>query len=97
SPHDRPSGSGHGIVTTQTSILIGVGSTFATATRGTERCPRWVIFDRIRRFALHVRFVPKSCREQVQQTMSYSITSSARASSEGGTVMPSALAVLRLM
>src|SRR4029079_16899639 len=36
--------------------------------------------------------------ERVQQTDgAYSITSSARASSVGGTVMPSALAVLRLM
>jgi hypothetical protein len=33
----------------------------------------------------------------VQQIGSYSITSSARATSEGGTVMPSALAVFRLM
>ena len=32
----------------------------------------------------HVRFVPNSCREQVQQTTCYSITSSARASSDGG-------------
>jgi len=35
--------------------------------------------------------------EQSQQTRSYSITSSARAMSVGGTVRPSALAVLRLM
>src|SRR6516162_6331293 len=34
--------------------------------------------------------------EQSQQTRSYSITSSARATSVGGTVRPSALAVLRL-
>jgi hypothetical protein len=33
----------------------------------------------------------------VQQTISYSITSSAMASSDGGTVRPSALAVLRLI
>ena len=34
---------------------------------------------------------------QVQQVAAYSITSSARASSVGGMVSPSALAVLRLM
>ena len=37
-----------------------------------------------------------SCRERVQQGSSYSITSSARASSVGGTSMPSALAVLEV-
>src|SRR5262245_16142174 len=36
-------------------------------------------------------------REQVQQVVAYSITSSARASRVGGTVRPSALAVLRLI
>ena len=41
-------------------------------------------------------FIPP-CREHVQQDGAYSITSSARASSAAGTVMPSALAVLRLM
>ena len=44
---------------------------------------------------------PKTCttsgREQSQQTARYSITSSARASSDGGTSRPSALAVLRLI
>jgi hypothetical protein len=47
------------------------------------------------------RFVPKSCREQVQQHSvqkeTYSITSSARASSVGGISRPNALAVWRLM
>jgi hypothetical protein len=38
-----------------------------------------------------------NCREQVQQNFAYSITSSARAITEAGTDMPSALAVLRLM
>ena len=38
-----------------------------------------------------------SGREQPQQTDRYSITSSARASSVGGTSRPSALAVLRLI
>jgi hypothetical protein len=36
-------------------------------------------------------------RHAVQQTASYSITSSARSSNDGGTVRPSALAVLRLI
>jgi hypothetical protein len=36
-----------------------------------------------------------NCREHVQQPTAYSITSSARARSVGGTVMPSALAVLK--
>jgi hypothetical protein len=35
-------------------------------------------------------------REQLQQTMSYSITSSARASRDGGILRPRALAALRL-
>jgi hypothetical protein len=42
-------------------------------------------------------FGAKTGREQSQQARAYSITSSARASSIGGTSMPSALAVLRLM
>src|SRR5262245_4114279 len=37
------------------------------------------------------------CSNVRSRTLHYSITSSARASSEGGTVMPSALAVLRLI
>ena len=60
----------------------------------------------------HVRFAPiasepshrsdstrgaKSGCEQSQQMTSYSMTSSARAESVGGTSMPSAFAVLRLM
>ena len=44
----------------------------------------------------HVRFVPQEATYAVQQIAAYSITSSARASSVGGTVRPSALAVLRL-
>ena len=40
----------------------------------------------------HVRFVPKA-----DIGKAYSITSSARLSTDGGTVMPSALAVLRLI
>ena len=39
----------------------------------------------------HVRFVPET------EVAAYSITSSARAMGVGGTVRPSALAVLRLM
>ena len=42
-----------------------------------------------------VRLVPKA--DSCSAAKSYSITSSARASSVGGTVMPSALAVFRLM
>jgi len=38
-----------------------------------------------------------SAKGQKRTSMAYSITSSARASTEAGTVMPSALAVLRLM
>src|SRR5262245_28653071 len=38
-----------------------------------------------------------SCREHMQQRMRYSITSSARASSEGGTVRPSIRAVSALI
>lgn len=38
-----------------------------------------------------------SCREHVQQTMAYSITSSATESSAGGTVRPSILAVTVLI
>ena len=38
-----------------------------------------------------------SCREQCSKQRPYSITSSARPSMVGGTVMPSAFAVLRLM
>ena len=51
-------------------------------------------FDRVRHFAMRndVRFAPKSGHH-----VSYSITSSARASSEGGTDRPRAFAVLRLM
>ena len=44
----------------------------------------------------YVRFVPKRTYA-AQQTAVYSITSSAVASSVGGTVRPSALAVLRLI
>ena len=43
-----------------------------------------------------VRFVPKRTHA-LQQFCRYSITSSARASSEGGTVRPSALAILTLI
>ena len=39
----------------------------------------------------------KTCREQVQQSHDYSITSSAATSSPDGTVRPSALAALRLI
>ena len=38
-----------------------------------------------------------NCRKQVQQKFAYSITLSARAITEAGTVIPSVLAVLRLM
>src|ERR1700751_1802362 len=45
----------------------------------------------VQRTSLMVRFVP------IPEVTSYSITSSARASSVGGTFRPSALAVVRLM
>src|SRR5262249_52781251 len=45
----------------------------------------------------HVAFVPISGREQVQQTKTYSIIWSARASNAGGTSSPSALAALILI
>ena len=43
------------------------------------------------------RFRPKGDMAALQQTAAHSITSSARASNEGGTVRPSDFAVLRLM
>src|SRR5215831_16601644 len=45
----------------------------------------------------HVRFVPKADSCTAANSIAISITSSARESSEGGTVRPSALAVFRLM
>ena len=51
----------------------------------------------LRRDEHFVSHVPTTAREQVQQNFAYSITSSARAITEADTVMPSALAVLRLM
>jgi hypothetical protein len=45
----------------------------------------------------HVRFVPKADKVHCIKIVCYSITSSAVASSVGGTVSPSALAVLRLI
>ena len=48
-------------------------------------------------FRLLQHNLPITGREQMQQKTLYSITSSARASSDGGTSRPSALAVLRLI
>ena len=45
----------------------------------------------------HVRFVPKADKVQCSKMYRYSIISSASAERLGGTSMPSALAVLRLM
>jgi len=45
----------------------------------------------------HVRFVSKPAVSNRSKQRSYSITSSARASSVGGNVMPRTLAVIRLM
>src|SRR6476646_3146045 len=49
----------------------------------------------IARHSRHVSKVPEA--DSCSATRRYSITSSARASNEGGTVRPSALAVLRLI
>jgi hypothetical protein len=43
----------------------------------------------------HLRFVPKTRHSALRQNWRYSISSSARARSVGGTSMPRALAVLR--
>src|SRR5262245_1774222 len=87
-------------------------STFAALREFNARNDRLVSESVIRRCRLDVRITlksgrradigsrPKSAnngREQVQQQRSYSLTSSALASSVGGTTRPSAFAVLRLM
>jgi hypothetical protein len=51
----------------------------------------------IRRHEFDVRFVPKADIERRSKSWPYSINSSARASSAGGTARSSAFAVLRLM
>ena len=79
------------------------------ADRPHAACPLWVISGHMQ-CKRHVRFTPKSghlqCNSDVRfvpianyaaAKWLYSITSSARASSVGGIVRPSALAVLRLM
>ena len=61
-----------------------------------HKCPLCINTDR-KFWALGLSRCANSGCEQSQQGSPYSITSSARASSVGGTVRPSALAVLRLI
>src|SRR5215212_5819894 len=101
-----PLNSGVGIVATQTSTSIRRNPALAESAQCPLQKPTSRRFGTMSAILQRadklggipfVRFVPLFCREQMQQTERYSITSSALASNVCGTARPSALAVLRLI
>jgi hypothetical protein len=93
-PHACPQGPERTIVPVQVALLEGVSPAVPAPSADS---PLITPLQAARRVAANRRSGPKAAICTVARRVLYSITSSARASSEGGTSMLSAFAVLRLI